>query len=60
LKVIARENAENLFNHSKLKKSYFCQNKNEIKVRFEFVDNTILIIKYNCKNLTKSYYINKN
>ena len=60
LKAIARENAENLFSHLQLKKSEFFQNKKEIRVRFEFLDHTILVIKYNCKNLSKTYYINKN
>jgi len=60
MKSIARENAENLFNHLKLKKSKLYQNRNEIKVQFEFLDDTILVIKYNCKNLTKTYYVNKN
>ena len=60
MKAIARENAEHLFNHLKLKKSKFYQSKNEIQVQFEFLDDTILVIKYNCKKLTKSYYINKN
>jgi hypothetical protein len=60
LKSIARENAENLFNHLKLKKSRMYQNKKEIKVQFEFFDNTILVMKYNCKYLTKTYYVNEN
>jgi len=60
MKTIARENAENLFNHLKLKKSRLYQNKNEIRVQFEFLDHTILVIRYNCKNLTKTYYLNKN
>ena len=60
LKVIARESAENYFNHLILKKSKLYQNKNEIKVEFEFIDKTILIIKYNCKKLSKTYYIHKN
>ncbi len=60
MKSIARENAENLFNHLKLKKSKLYQNKNEIRVQFEFLDNTILVIKYNYKNLTKTYYVNEN
>lgn len=60
MKTIARENAENLFNHLKLKKSKLYQNKNEIRVQFEFLDHTILVIKYNCKKLTKTYYMHKN
>jgi hypothetical protein len=60
MKAIARENAEIYFNHSKLKKSRLYQNKDEIKVKIEFLDNTVLIIKYNCRKLKKSYYINGN
>ena len=60
MKTIARENAEQLFNQLKLKKSNICQNKNEIKVKFEFLDKTILIVKYNKKKLTKMYLVNKN
>jgi len=59
LKSIARESAENLFNHLELKTSKLYQNKNEIRVRFEFLDKTILVIKYDCRNSTKTYYLNK-
>jgi len=60
MKTIARENAENLFNHLTLKRSKLYQNKNEIKVRFEFLDHTVLVLKYNCKNSTKTYFVNEN
>ncbi len=60
LEAIAREKAENLFEYLKLKKSRLYQNKNEIKVQFEFFDNTILVMKYNCNTFTKTYYLNKN
>ena len=58
MKAIARENAEILFDHLKLKKSKLYQNKNEIIVQFDFLDDTRLVIKYNCKNLTKTFYVN--
>ena len=58
MKSIARENAEILFDHLKLKKSKLYQNKNEIIVQFDFLDDTRLVIKYNCKNLTKTFYVN--
>ena len=60
MKSIARDNAEDLFHHLKLKNSKLYQDKNEIKVRIEFIDKTILVIKYNCKKMTKSYYIYEN
>ena len=60
MKSIARKNAENLFSHLTLKNSTLYKKKNEIKVQFEFLDNTVLVMKYNRKNFTKSYYVNKN
>jgi len=60
MKTIARENAEDLFNHLELKESKIVQNKNELKVHFEFLNNTILVIKYNCKSLVKTYYVKEN
>jgi hypothetical protein len=60
MKAIARENAENLFLHLKLRRSKLYQNKNEIEVQFEFLDHTILVLKYNCRNLTKTYFVSEN
>jgi hypothetical protein len=60
MKTIDRECAEQLFNKLKLKNSKICQNKNEIEVKLEFVDNRILIMKYNKKKLTKTYLVNEN
>jgi len=60
VRAIARESAEDIFNHLKVKKSKLYQTKDEIKVRFEFLDDTVLIIKYNCRKLTKTYYLNGN
>jgi hypothetical protein len=60
LEAIAREKAENLFEYLKLRKSRLYQNKNEIKVRFEFFDNTVLVMKYNCNTFNKTYYLKNN
>jgi len=60
MRSVARENAEEIFKHAELKKSELYQNKNEIRVQFEFNDNTILLIKYDCSKLTKTYYVKKN
>lgn len=60
MKPIARENAERLFNHLVVSKSKFYQNQDGIRIQFEFSDHTILVMKYNSKNLTKTYYINDN
>jgi hypothetical protein len=60
MKSIAREKAENLFRYSILKNSKLYKKKHEIKVQFEFLDNTILVMKYNRKDFTKAFYVNKN
>lgn len=60
MEAIAREKAENLFEYLKLRKSRLYQNKNEIKVRFEFFDNTVLVMKYNCNTFNKTYYLKNN
>ena len=60
MKSIGREIAEDYFNNLKLKNSKLYQNKNEIRVQFKFLDNTLLVMKYNCKALTKTYYVNEN
>jgi hypothetical protein len=59
VKSIARETAERLFNHLVVKENKLYQNKDEIRIQFEFLDHTILVIKYNLKNFTKSYYLNR-
>ena len=60
LKSITRENAEYLFNHLTLIESNLFQNKQEIKVKFEFLNNIILVIKYNYKNSIKKYFVIEN
>jgi len=60
LKKVTRKTAECLFKHLALVQSNIDQNKNEIRVIFEFSDDTILIVKYNHKNFIKTYYISKN
>jgi hypothetical protein len=60
VKSIARENAEELFNNLVLKTSKLYQDKHIIRVQFEFFDHTILVMKYNCKNYSKTFYVHKN
>ena len=60
LTAIKKKVTRDLFEYLKLRKSRLYQNKNEIKVRFEFFDNTVLVMKYNCNTFNKTYYLKNN
>ena len=57
MKSITREYAEYLFNHLTLCQSKVYQNENEIRVQLEFTEDTILVIRYDQKKLSKTYQV---